>query len=274
MAVLYLYADESGTMPQRDTDAPFVTATVSFFGDQPDLMHVTRHRSEIISRLFSLNAIPFVAFVKPFPGYEDSINLKLSKINIMARVTRLLTRANTQYLDEHGIGLRNYIWIYAMQQAIGNTVGVAMRKDSIDALQILMDQKTLPVPTRTLFTEQVLAKSEQVRDVLARLKTLSPNRISLYENNIRFTRNSTSLHWSDEMEVLDKDSRLKLSDKLARIAYRNIRDGHLDELTESLAKAGFPDSVMNLTEIIMSPLKSRLVAAWERTTGLKEPRDF
>ena len=141
MAVLYMYADESGTMPQRDTDTPFVTAIVSFFGDQSDLMHATGHRSEIISKLLSSNAIPFVAFVKPFPGYESCINLKLSKMNIMARVTRLLTRANTQYLDEHGIGLRNYIWIYTMQQAIGNIVRVAMRNHSIDALQILMDQR-------------------------------------------------------------------------------------------------------------------------------------
>ena len=75
------------------------------------------------------------------------------------------------------------------------------------------------------------------------------------------------------MDVLDKDPRLKLSDKLARIAYRKIRDGHLEEFTESIAKAGFPDSIMNLTEIIMSPLNSRSVASWERITGLKEPRD-
>ena len=190
----------------------------------------------------------------------------------MARVTRLLTKANTPYLDKHGIGLRNYIWINAMMQAIGNTVGVAMRKNhSIDALQILMDQKSLPLPTRILFTEQVLAKSEQIRDVLARLKPRSPNRISLYENNIRFTSDSTSLRWSDEMDVLDKDPRLKLSDKLARIAYLKIRDGNLEEFTESLAEAGFPDSIMNLTERIMSPLDSRSVGSWERITGLKEP---
>ncbi len=274
MAVLYLYADESGTMPQRDTDAPFITATVSFLGDKPDSTHVIRQKSEILSRLVLLNAIPFVAFVKPIPGYGKSINSKLDKINTMARVTRLFNRANTQYLDKQGIGLRNYIWIHAMKQAIGNTVRVAMRKDSIDSLQILMDQKALPAPTRTLFTEQVLAISEQARDVLVRLKPLSPNTISLYESHICFTNNSTSLRWSDEIDVLDKDSRLKLSDKLARKAYREIRDGNLDEFTENLTKAGFPDSVLNLTKIIMGPLNSKSVVAWERITGLKEPRDI
>jgi hypothetical protein len=54
-----------------------------------------------------------------------------------ARTTRLMTGANSHYLTQEGISLKNYVWLYCMKQAIGQASVGAILRGVIKKIEII-----------------------------------------------------------------------------------------------------------------------------------------
>ena len=63
MATLYIFGDESGTMPVSDTDKPFVAATVAVLDNPPALIRGSDDDEKMVEIFTSLNIVPFAAIV-------------------------------------------------------------------------------------------------------------------------------------------------------------------------------------------------------------------
>jgi len=256
LATLHIFGDESGTMPLNDHDKPFVAATVSFLDERP---------VEIDERLFenlrALNAMPFAAIVMPFPGYGKLVKAKYDKMEVMARATRLVTGVSGVY----ELSLRDIVWSHAMGQAVIHSVLGTIFSSSIDAVQILLDQKSMKADQRSLFTDTL-------RDIVAigmaeMLKQINPE----WKSRIRFTDRTISVNWSDESEHFESQFGLKLADRLSRKLYRSQISSPVGAETV-LTNAGFDDSMMDVTRIITN-MDRRIIDNFKRNTGLPEPRD-
>lgn len=274
MKVLHIFGDESGTMPKNDNDNTFIAATIAFFDSPPGDSPASGRLKDLCEFLNANAGIPFVAFVKPFTGYGDKVETKLKKMNIMARTTRLLTNANVRFLTDEGINLRNLIWIRSMQQAIGHIIALSIRDKTIRCIEVLLDEKTLPKPSRTLFVEQILKKPSQIKDVFAELRPLAPKLIGKYEKHICFTPKNINIKWSDEVDNSDSICGLKIADKLARQVRRLLMKRNDVNLATILEEHGYPNSTLDITQEIIRPLAPQTIRSWEELTGLREPREI
>ena len=259
-------------MPINDTDKPFVAATVAFLGKTPSAIHGSDEDEKLVEILKESHGIPFAAIVRPFPGYGNSLKSKYDKMLVMARAKCLLNGSNVQYLDNDGINLRNQVWDHAMQQAILHVVRCTMLSSSIDSVRILLDEKTMTKHRRNLFTEMIYRMGSNVRKYLEWLKQVDPEKISQYESHIKFSANSTSVHWSDDSDVFRSEFGLKLADRLARKMYRQLENEGQTGIESILRNAGFEDFLLDITDLVTRPLNQRIIDAWKRDTGLPEPR--
>ena len=159
LATLYVFGDESGTMPVSDNDKLFVAATVAVL-KEPTLIVGSDNDEKMVEIFGNLNILPFAAIVKPFPGYGAALKAKHDKIHVMARATRLLTGANVTYLDEktlaEGFDLRNTVWGFAMVQAIAQAVLNTLFSSSIDAIHVILNRKTMLPSMRQFFKEIIV----------------------------------------------------------------------------------------------------------------------
>jgi hypothetical protein len=108
MATLWIFGDEAGVMPTADTDEVFVAASVGFLGAPPSQRSF--HEADLIAGFAVAQALPAVAFVRPFPGYRETLEAKFARMTTLARSTRLLTGTNAKYLTPDGFNPRNVVW--------------------------------------------------------------------------------------------------------------------------------------------------------------------
>ena len=276
MTTLYIFGDESGTMPTKDSDKPFVTATVAFFEKTPHAIPGSDEDEKLVKILRESNAIPFLAIVKPFPGYGNSLKSKYDKMLVMARAKRLLNGSEVPDLDKDGINLRNEVWDHAMVQSILHAIRCAMYGGSIDSVRILLDERTMTKLRRELFTQMIYQLGSNIREYLERLKKARFRRddqeiISKHVGRIKFSALSTTLHWSDDSARFRSQFALKLADRLARKMYRQLLNTSLIGIEHSLRNAGFEDFLHDITHLVTSPLSQKAIGAWKRDTGLPEP---
>jgi hypothetical protein len=277
LATLYIFGDESGTMPVKDNDKPFVAATVAVLDNTPALINGSDDDKKLVEIFKELNVIPFVAIVKPFPGYGKAVKVKHDKMQVMARATRLVTGANAQYLDQktrtYGLDLRNTVWCHAMLQAIARTVLHTVFTSPIDVVQIVLDQKTMRPPMRLFFKEMVVQQmGVGTRQFLRNLLPMNPSVISQWESHVRFSAKTTSINWSDESKELEEEFGLKLVDRFARKMYQ-AQATHEAGIETILRDAGFDDFVVDISEVV-TRLDQRVVDNFKRNTGLPEPREL
>lgn len=202
MAILRIYGDEAGTMPLDDNEDVFVTAMVSILGDHPLINKPNGHLQWLMDQFKALHAVPFVAFIKPIPGYGKCVKQKLDKMNTMARMTRLMTGTNSQYLTQEGLPLRNYIWVHCMSLSIGlATFKGGIIREYIDKVDILLDQKTMPVPSRNLLKSLIGKAPSTLGEVLNQAKRrFDPQQVKEFESRLKFSQDTISLTWSDEID--------------------------------------------------------------------------
>ncbi len=193
-------------------------------------------------------------------------------MQVMARATRLLLGTNANYLDPEGINLRNIVWSHTMLQAIVHVVNESIFSSTINSIQILLDEKTMTKATRSLFTEVLLRIGPGSKEYMGGLKYLDPETVSEYIGRIRFSCESTIIHWSDESKDYQSEFGLKLADRFARKMYRQLKDGDQTGIMSKLLNAGFNDCVIDITEILTRPLNRRMIENWKRNTGLPEPQ--
>ncbi len=271
MAILRIYGDEAGTMPLDDNGDVFVTATVSILGDHPSINNPNGHLQWLIDQLKTLQAIPFVAFIKPIPGYGDRIKQKLGKINIMARMTRLMTGANSQYLTQEGIPLRNHIWNHCMSLSIAlATFNGGIIREHIDKVDILLDQKTMLDPSRNLFKNVVQKAPRTLWEVLEQAKRINPQQVNKFESRLKFSQDTISLAWTDEIDNSSSRGGLHLAHYLASHYHKGLKRSNNPAIKLLLSQSGFQNTDMELTDRITS-IDPRAIKDWEINTGLREP---
>jgi hypothetical protein len=271
MAVLMIFGDEAGTMPEGDDGDVFTAATVSTLVEIPMINQPSGQTGWLIEQFKAFDAIPRVAFLKPKPGYGKAIKEKMQKMNTMARVTRLMTGANKNYLTRDGVPLRNYVWLYCMGQSIGQAVVSAVIRTEIHRIEIILDQKTMAVPTRTLFESQLLKTSNQLLAVLKDAREVDSSRAALYEFRVKFTADFISLCWSDQTCASVYEGGLCLAHYLASLYRRGLVRSEEPRIKMLLKEEGFGGVEMDFTDKLISPLNRKSIQRWEENTGLREP---
>ena len=275
MATLYIFGDESGTMPINDGDKPFVTATIAVLDNPPVLVRGSNDDKKMVEIFSSLSIIPFAAIVSPYAGYGRVLKTKYDKIQVMARATRLVTGAKVPYLDEktlkEGFDLRNTVWANAMVQSVANAVINTLFRNPIDAVQVILDRKTMTPSMRQFFKEIVVKRiGEGTKQFLRSILPLNPTIVSEWEDRVRFSSETTAFTWSDESEELEKEFGLRLADRFARKIYQ-ARITVNPRIEEMLKAAGFEGFARDITEVV-TRFDERLVENFRKVTGLPEPK--
>jgi hypothetical protein len=271
MAILRIYGDEAGTMPQSDNGDIFVAATVSVFGAPPIITEPDGHIPWFLNKLKDFKALPYVSYIKPVTGYGNDIKRKIEKMNVMARMTRLITGANRSYLTQEGVPLRNYVWLYCMKIAIGQALVGSIFRGEVEKIEVVLDQKTMATPTRTLFKNQVQITDHQLAGVLDQAKLIYPHqKISSIEARLRTVHNSISLLWSDEDTTSISKGGLHLAHYLASHFRKGLLGSDIPTIQKLLIDEGFNNIDLNITDQITS-IDQRAINNWEKNTGLKEP---
>lgn len=274
---MLIYGDESGTMPLNDGDKPFIAATVSCLDNPPMLIEGSNNNEKLVAILKNLNATPSAMVVKPYPGYSNAIKTKYSKMQIMARATRLVTGANANYLDRktltNGFEPRNMIWCHAMLTSIGYAVLNTAFNSTINEVRIILDQKTMRPSMRTFFKEMVVQQmGVGTSEYLSTLLHMNSSVIGLWKSRVRFSAESTYLNWNDECAEFKNEFGLRLADRLSRKIYQSQSTG--DSGIETLLKdAGHADCIVDLSRIV-TRLDKRVIENFKEKTGLPEPKEF
>jgi hypothetical protein len=271
MAVLIIFGDEAGTMPEEDDGDVFTAATVSALVQIPTINQPCGQIGWLIEQFKAFDVIPRVAFLKPKPSYGKVIKEKLQKMNTMARTTRLMTATNRDYLTRDGVPLRNYVWLYCMAQSIAQAVVSAVIRTEVHRIEIILDQKTMAVPTRTLFQHQLLKISNQLLAVLKKAREVDSSRATLYETRVKFSSGSISLCWSDETCASGFEGGLRLAHYLASLYRRGLTRSEEPRIKALLREEGFAGVEMDFTDKLISPLNRKSIQQWEKNTGLREP---
>lgn len=274
MATLYIFGDESGTMPIKDSDKPFVACTVAFLGKLPDTIQSFDADNKIADILKKTNGIPFAAVVNPFPGYHQNLMTKYNTIETMARAKCLLDGSNIQYPDRDGFNLSNEVWDSAMSQTIPHAVmHTVLGGCIIDDMRIIFDEKSMSKRRRNLFEQSIHKIGTYLKEYLETFEQkYPPNEVCVYKNCIRFSAESISVHWSNDANLLNCESGLKLVHRFAQKMYRQLVKEDQTGFEANLRNAGFKDVVLDITKLIIRPLNKNIIDDWKIDTGLPEPK--
>jgi len=271
MAILRIYGDEAGTMPIDDNGGIFVTATVSILGDAPIITNKNGHKKVLVKKIRDLNAIPQVIFIDPKAGYGDALRKKFNKMNIMARTTRLMTGTNKQYLTKYGIQLRNHIWVFCMSQVIGKAVVSAANREKIDKVEIVLDQKTMALPTKRMFKDLMAKLSNQLLRAIKGVKQQYVDEVKLYKMRINFSRETISLCMRDETSACGSGCGLQLAHYLASHFCDDIKNRKFT-MKNLFSEEGFSSIDTDVTNKLLAPINRKNIENWEKNTGLREPK--
>ena len=273
MSILYIFSDESGTMPREDGDDPFVTATIGFLDKLPSFVPGSNDNDTLANILKSQKALPVITFVRPFPNYGNLLKNRYEKFEIMARAKCLLEGKTIQYPDKNEINICNDVWQQTISQAIiHNLLNIAFDYSLCTKIRFIFDEKTMTQNRRDLFEEIIRNVDLMLREYLTEFnKDYPESLVSSIINNIQYYRDSVSVIWSDSPHFPQNYTfGLKLADRVARKSYQTLK-GKFDFFL-LLEKAGFKDFTIDITQQIARPVDKKLIENWKRETGLPEPR--
>jgi len=256
-----------------DSDGVFVAATVATIDGIPVVDGRDGHRPWLVNRLVDASALPFVVYVKPWPGYGEAIRAKMSKMNTMARATRLVTGANKRYLSEEGIQARNFIWARVVDQSIGGAILRGTLKTRIERIIIFLDQKALGRPMKEFLFDRIADQRRLLLNTLGTARQLNPAQVQRLESQVAFSRDSVSTHFSDEPEARTAEGGLLLAHYLAKHSHRYLSKGKSPSIFELLSDKGFRDFHLDITQFVVRSISAEAIQEWERKTGLREPKE-
>jgi hypothetical protein len=264
MSSLSIFCDESGTMPVDDAHGVFCVAVLATQTSAIKLEERSGHIKDISATLKELKCLPQVVFVKPRDGYGDLLRSKMSKMNTMARASRLVTGSHA-YLPGSTYNSRNLIWIRCMAICVVRAVVRRAELSPISSVRVILDEKTLPQPSKRMFEDRVRCLRD---DILGpNVDVASEGRSdSAVLRNIRFARDQVDIYWSSP----DTDDGLYLADRLSRFASNAIAKSTQPDFARALGMEQeelFYDS----TPDVIRAISKRSVVRWKRRTGLPEP---
>jgi hypothetical protein len=264
MSSLSIFCDESGTMPVDDAEGVFCVAVLTTQTSAIRIEERSGHIEDIGVKLKELECLPQVVFVKPRDGYSNLLRSKMSKMNTMARASRLVTGSH-EYLPGSAHNSRNLIWIRCMALCVVRAVIRRAELSPINSVRVILDEKTLPQPSRRMFEDRVRCLRDDI---------LGPNADAASEGrsdsavvrNIRFARDQVSITWSSP----DTDDGLYLAHRLSGLAKTAIEKSTQSDCARVLGMEQgnlFYDS----TSDVIRPVSKRSVERWKLRTGLPEP---
>jgi len=216
MTKLFLFCDESGTMPANDNDGPFCAATIAISERPPTLANRSGHIGDLADVFDEVKCVPQVVFVRPGKGYGDLLRHKTSKINTMARATRLIIGSN-EYLPNNGHNPRNTVWIRCMGVCLVRAVAWAAKLGPISAVSVILDRKSMAEASRRLFVDRVRSLAMDIKGPGEYVK-LGKQSSSCSGEFIRFGRDDVSVFWSDEVSLPEFEGGLFLAHCLSGLA--------------------------------------------------------
>jgi hypothetical protein len=272
MSLLKIYADEAGTMPLADTDEPFVTGMVSVVGS--DLQIRERHNlgkaPEFCGCLSQVGANIHFCYIRPGLGYAKAIGSKLSKMDTMARMTRLMTGGNTKYLPPEGISYRNMVWSISMNQAMYAIFLRAAASGPVSEVEMFFDQKTMARQSRTHFREAAQMITNNLRRTVLRFADARPLDAAQLLRNVDGLEH-IKIHWSDEPDFERASDGLTVAHHLSSLARRFLIKGRTD-FSEYLTTAGYTQFEKDITATVTAPISRESIESWKKQTGLLEPQ--
>lgn len=264
MSSLSIFCDESGVMPVDDAEGVFCVAVLTTQTSAIRLEQRSGHIKDIAAELEELECLPQVVFVKPRDGYGDLLRSKMSKINTMARASRLITGSH-EYLPSSAHNSRNLIWIRCMAICVVRAVVRQAEMGLISSVRVILDEKALAQPSRRMFEERVCCLRDDI---------LGPNTDAASEDrsdsavvrNIRFARDQVSITWSSP----DTDDGLYLAHRLSGLAKTAIEKSTQPDCARAfgMEQGGL---FYDCTPDVIRAVPKRLVERWRRRTGLPEP---
>ena len=268
MTRVFLFGDESGTMPANDGDEPFCVATIATSEKPPAIVNRSGKIQALVEIFRQIRCVPHVVFVRPTRGYGELLRRKTSKMNTMARATRLRTRSH-EYFSDRGYNPRDMIWIRCMAVSLVRAVVRRARAGPIRAVSLILDSKSMAEGSRRLFVDRVCSMAEDIRGPRANVQQGNQPSLDTREH-IQFGRDDVSVFWSDEMPSPDFEDGLFLAHRLSGLAKTALETATEAELAEDLSME-FTDLFYDATLDVMRPLPRAAVQRWKNQTGLPEP---
>jgi len=278
MSVIYIFADEAGTMPKSDDDGIFVTSAIAFL-DQPPSVPTSakaRNRSQFAEVMVKQGGHPAGSLLVPYDGYKRDITDKLDQWEVMALVTHETTGTNRRYLRDPNLGKPilsrpNIIWAMYMQDAIQRALTRALMtgRKPIEEVRIVLDQKTLSKETRAHFCDQIRGTSARLRITIQSLPINEPGLILRILDWVQFDEESLRIQWEGEEGVEWAAAGLSLADTLASSIFADYGGGSDRPMIELLKECGIPDAITDRTEWVKEPVNEANRRKWERSTGAR-----
>jgi hypothetical protein len=266
MSSLSIFCDESGTMPVDDVTSTFCVAVFATQASAIRLEERSGHIENIAVKLKELEVLPQVVFVKPRDGYGDLLRSKMSKMNTMARASRLITGSH-EYLPGSAYNIRNLIWIRCMAICVVRTVVRRAELGPVTSVRVILDEKTLPQPSKRMFEDRVCRLRDDILGPGADAASGGQSD-SAVPRNIRFTRDQVSITWSSP----DTDDGLYLADRLSHRAKAAIEKSTQPDFARALGiEQG--DLFYDATPDVIRSISKRTIERWKRRTGLPEPSE-
>jgi hypothetical protein len=266
-----MFGDESGTMPLADHDRPFVVAAVAGFSLVSTVAPGTHSPRWLVNEIVRNDLIPFIAYIRPRPGYAHAVTGKLVKMDVMARMRRLVTGRH-EFLPVNGLPFRNMLWTHCSIQAMAQAVTSAVFSAPVTRIEVVLDRKTLAPETRSMLVSQCREMPVQLAASIARVRPRNPAKADGYLANLQLTPDQVTVQWSDDPGVNGSSPGLRLAHCLARLYLAQLLRARFPSLPEMLADAKFPECARDITAIVTRSLTPDAISTWERVTGLREPQ--
>jgi hypothetical protein len=253
MAALYIYADESGTMPTSDTDPPFVAAAVASFREPFRWDGKRGKRREILETISNSQLLPFIAILDPHPGFTDTLHEKLELLNDDAQKTLETTGANARLFPRRGLKPGNFIWGHTVLQAVSQAALSGAVRGVIDRIEILMDQKTLRKEERALFRHTLVTLKGTMRNSLMHALFGFFGPLEQLLQRLKFEDIDVSVRWSDDPIQRANEGALNFVDRVSRFAHTDIRKRRTPSFVDELETLQGRKISVELSKVVTSP---------------------
>lgn len=270
LSKLFIFIDESGTMPLNKEKDIFVAAGFSTFNDYPIFKEKKGKKTWLIGQLIKHSAIPFISYIEPDDEYLIKVKQRFDQIEEMAKVTLGTTGNNKKYFPTDGLKRRNMIYINTINNCIGQIILNSTIKDRIDEITIYLDQKTLKKTSLNLFNNQIKrelkimnSSIDKIHDIPESLKDFIKSRLNWNENEVR-------IFWSNQPESFSAEYGLELAHYLCHLFFKEYKKKESpNSLYNMLIKAGYTNFLSKTNSLLTKELNGKTIQDWEKNTGLK-----
>jgi hypothetical protein len=253
VTALKVFVDESGVMPARDTDPPFVVVAITLLGTFQATDIVAEDVDNVVSHIKSADAIVCATLVSPFPGFTDQLAAKITMMNGLGRRRLALDGANARYFSKRGLNPRNTVWMNAVSGAVGYGVARILAESEVKKVDVYVDRKTLK-PTDAALMERSI---ERIPRLVASL-AVPAMQAGFRRQGLMVSQGGRStvarLRWSNSRASHTEKPGLLLADALAYQIREHALTSKLEDLANRLGFLAADGFVRDVTNMLIQPV--------------------